>query len=175
MRSILIAAAFIAVSAGPALAQQPTFRDSLLDRLAGRWILQGTIAGGQTTHDVTAGWVLAHQYLRIHEVSREQKAKGQPAYEATVFVGWDEPASEYVCVWMDDYGGIYAQSLGHAKRSGNEIPFVFTLRDGGSFHTTFAYDRSTDRWQWRMDAEQKGELQPFARVKLVRKERPARH
>ena len=174
MRPILILAALLTVFACPVLAQQPTFQDSLLDRLAGRWVLQGTIGGSQTTHDVTAEWVLAHQYLRIHEVSREKNAKGQPAYEATVFVGWDEPASEYACVWMDDYGGIYAQSLGHAKRSGNEIPFVFTLRDGGSFHTTFAYDRSTDRWQWRMDAGQKGELQPFARVELVRKGRSAR-
>ena len=174
MRLTLIAAALVAVFAGPALAQQPTFRDSLLDHLAGRWVLQGTIAGSQTTHDVTAEWVLTHQYLRIHEVSREQNAKGQPAYEAIVFVGWDQPASEYVCVWLDDYGGIYTQSLGHAKGSGDDIPFVFAIRGGSTFHTTFAYDRSTDSWQWRMDAEQKGEVQPFARVKLVRKERSAR-
>jgi hypothetical protein len=51
---------------------------------------------------------------------------------------------------------------------------VFSIPDGSAFHTTFAYDRATDSWQWRMDAEQKGELQPFARVKLVREARPAR-
>ena len=33
-------------------AQQPTRKDPLLDRLVGSWILQGTIAGHQTTHDI---------------------------------------------------------------------------------------------------------------------------
>jgi hypothetical protein len=30
----------------------------LLDHLAGQWILQGTIAGKRTTHDVQVEWVL---------------------------------------------------------------------------------------------------------------------
>ncbi len=34
--------------------------DSLLERLAGKWVLKGTIAGKETIHDVTAQWVLAH-------------------------------------------------------------------------------------------------------------------
>jgi hypothetical protein len=174
MRWILTAAALVAVSASPALAQPPAFRDSLLDRLAGRWVLQGTIAEGQTTHDVTADWVLAHEYLRIHEVSREKDSTGAAAYEAIVFIGRDPRLGEYACLWLDSTGGggLSAPVIGHAKRSGDEIPFVFTSQDGSAFHTTFAYDRSTDSWQWRMDAEQKGGLEPFARVRLVRRERP---
>ena len=171
MRPILLIAAFIAAFASPALGQQPTFRDSLLAHLAGRWVLQGTIAGSPTTHDVTAEWVLAHEYLQLHEVSRERDAKGQPQYEATVFIGSDQPSGDYACLWLDSTGGggLKAQAIAHAQRSGDEIPFLFASPDGSTFHTTFAYDRSTDSWQWRMDAEQKGESQPFARVKLVRK------
>ena len=33
-------------------AQQPTFQDSLLDHMIGKWVLQGTIAAKETTHDV---------------------------------------------------------------------------------------------------------------------------
>jgi hypothetical protein len=174
MRLALIAAALLTVLAGPALAQQPAFRDTLLDRLAGRWVLQGTIAGSQTTHDVTAEWVLAHQYLRIHEVSREKDAAGTPAYDAIVFIGWDQPSSQYACLWLDSTGGggLSAPAIGHGTRSGDEIAFLFQGGDGSIFHTTFAYERTTSTWQWRMDGEQKGELQPFARVKLVRKTQP---
>ncbi len=55
-------------------AQQTTFQDSLLDHMIGKWVLQGTIAGKETTHDVIAEWVLSHQYLQLHETSREKKA-----------------------------------------------------------------------------------------------------
>jgi hypothetical protein len=48
----------VAVSA---LAQQPTFQDRTLDHLIGTWVLQGTIAGSETGHEVTAEWVLGHQ------------------------------------------------------------------------------------------------------------------
>lgn len=41
---------------------------------------------------------------------------------------------------------------------------------GGSlFHTTFAYNKESDSWEWRMDGEENGTLRPFARVKLTRK------
>jgi hypothetical protein len=41
--------------------------------------------------------------------------------------------------------------------------------DGNVFHTTFVYDSDADTWQWLMDSEENGKLQPFARVKLTRK------
>ena len=82
-------------------AEQVTFQDSFLDRLVGRWVLRGEIAGKQTIHDVTSEWVLGHQYLRLHEVSREKSAKGRPAYEAMVFIGWDHSTQEYACLWLD--------------------------------------------------------------------------
>ena len=151
-----------------ARAQQPSFRDALLDHLAGNWVLQGPIAGKQATHDVTAEWVLAHQYLRLHEVSREKKSDGEPQYQAMVFIGWDLKSSEYVCVWLDDYGWSADNAIARAKRSGDEIPFLFRYAEG-PFHTTFSYKAQSDTWEWRMDAEQQGKLKPFARVKLTRK------
>ena len=68
--------------------QEATQRDPLLDHLTGSWMLQGTIGGHETTHDIESEWVLNHEYLRFHEKSREKNAQGQPAYEAIVFIEW---------------------------------------------------------------------------------------
>jgi len=171
LKRALMIPAVILVFAGAGPAQQTTFVDPLLEHFAGTWVLRGTIGGQQTVHDVAAEWVLGHQYLRVHEVSREKDAKGQPAYEAIVFIGGDQPSGAYTCLWLDSTGGggLSAQAFGHAKRGGDVIPFVFTMKDGVSFHTTFAYDRKADAWEWRMDEDQKGVTTPFARVKLTRK------
>jgi hypothetical protein len=161
----------IALISITALAQQTAFKDPLLDHMIGKWILQGTIDGKKTTHDIDAEWVLNHEYVRLHEVSREKDSKGQPAYEAIVFIGWDQTSNEYACLWLDNTGGsgLSAHAIGHAKRSGDTIAFLFKIKEGFSFHTTFAYNKSTDTWQWLMDGEEGGKLQPFARVKLTRK------
>lgn len=153
-----------------ASAQEPASQDSLLDHLTGKWVLQGTIAGKETTHDIVSEWVLGHEYVRLHEVSREKDTKGQPAYEAIVFIGWDKPSGEYACLWLDSTGGggLSAQAIGHAKRSGEKIMFLFKGQDGSIFHTTFAYSKAADTWKWLMDGEEGGKLQPFARVTLTK-------
>jgi hypothetical protein len=130
--------------------------------------LQGIIMGKTTTHDVTAEWVLAHQYLRLHEVSREKKNTGEPDYQAIVFIGWDDKEKQYATFWLDDFGASFDNTIGYGKRAGDEIALLFKYPDG-PFHTTFAYDPATDTWQMRMDSEVKGALKPFARVKLTRR------
>jgi hypothetical protein len=99
MKRILTASASLAmvsllISARPASAQSAAPGDSLLNHLTGNWILHGTIASRETTHVVDSEWVLNHEYVRIHEVSREKNGAGQPAYEAIVFMAWDQAASE---------------------------------------------------------------------------------
>jgi hypothetical protein len=154
--------------ATPAFAQQATFHDDLLDRLAGKWVLTGEVAHKQATHDVSAAWVMNHQYLEIRETSREKNADGSPFYDATVYIGWDESTKHYACVWLDDYGSISTQSLGYAVRAGDSIPFVFQDRDDdGKFHTTFAYDAASNRWTMNMDQGPDGKLKPFARMTLT--------
>jgi hypothetical protein len=142
----------------------------LLDHLAGQWVLQGTIAGQQTTHNVQADWVLKREYLRIHEVSQEKDAKGDPAYEAIVFVGWDAKTQEYACLWLDSTsgGGLSAPGIAHGKKSGDSIPFLFAISPSNSIHNTFVYDRATDTWKWLIDDETNGKSERFADVKLSR-------
>src|ERR1700683_3582561 len=116
-----------------ATAQQPPVNSPLLDHLSGKWVLQGTVGKQTVTHDFDAEWVLQHHYLRFHEVSREKNDKGEPSYDATVFIGWNEKTKQYACVWLDVYGGLTTESIGVAtpkekekeKEKENELAFVF--------------------------------------------------
>jgi hypothetical protein len=163
--NLAIVALLLIVSAS---AEPPTSHDPLLDRLTGRWMLQGVIAGRETTHDVESDWVLRGEYLRLHEVSREKNAQGEAAYEAIIFIERDPSSGEYSCLWLDSTGGGgLSAPIAQGKRSGDEIAFLFKDKDG-SVHTTFAYSKSTDTWQWLIDNEIGGKLSSFGRVKLTR-------
>ena len=168
MRTILKVAACLTLGVGLAFGQQAAVHDQLLDHMTGNWVLQGTIMGQENTHDISAEWVLGHQFVRIHEVAREKNAQGLPDYEAMVFVGWDQPTGDYVCAWIDTYGGRTPATFGRGKRDGNEIHFQFKDKTG-VFHTRFIYHQETSNWEWQMDSEEKGVTKPFARVKLTRK------
>jgi hypothetical protein len=143
----------------------------LLDHLAGNWVLTGTIAGKQTTHDVEASWLLRREYLEIHEVSREKDGTGAPAYEAIVLVSWDAKANQYACLWMDSTaGGALTSSVTcRAMPAVDSIPFVFILSPSESLHTTFRYRKAADQWQWTIDDEKNGKTERFADVELARK------
>ncbi|MEI9930688.1 MAG: hypothetical protein WDM89_09090 [Rhizomicrobium sp.] len=167
MRYTITLAALLAIT--PAFAQQAPFNEPLVDHLAGKWVLSGQMDKGTVTHDITAEWVLAHQYLEIYEVSREKNKDGSPVYQAKVFIGWDAGKKIYDCAWLDDYGSISTQSLGYAKPNGNSIAFVFQNRDdAGSFHTTFAWHPENSTWTMDMDnVSAAGKTEPFARTTLT--------
>jgi hypothetical protein len=152
------------------LADEPPFEDELLDRFVGQWVLQGFLAGGEKVHDIDAAWVLGHQYLRFHDVSRELTPDGSLEYDATVYIGWDKPSGRYVCLWLDSTGGggLNGEGLGYAVPNGDALEFKFQMGKGSVFHTTFAYDREADLWRWSMDSERDGQLNPFARVTMSR-------
>lgn len=156
--------------AGVAAAQQAPVSSPILDRLAGHWILRGTIAGKQTTHDIDGEWVIEHHYLQLHEVSREKDAKGQSLYEAMIFVGVIDTPKTYTCVWLDVYGGSSIVSIGVAEPAENKLPFVFKDEKGEvTFHNDFVYNPAADAWEWHMDNIEKGAAKPFGRVTLTRK------
>jgi hypothetical protein len=167
-------AGVLALSALPLLAssQQARFEDPLLEEMLGEWVLTGTITDESTTHDVKVEWVLNHQWVRIHERSREQTPSGEPQYEANVYIGWHGERKEYVVHWIDVFGGAFAD-VGHAKREGDQLPFVFQ-DDDGTFHTTFSFDRATKTWKWTMDSVSRGQSmdqsKPFARLTMTRRE-----
>lgn len=163
-------------------AQEAPVSSPLLDHLAGKWMLQGTVGKQSATHDLDAEWVLQHHYLRFHEVSREKNDKGEPQYEATVFVGWNEKTRQFACVWLDVYGGLTVESIGVAtpkekeKEKENELAFVFTDEHSEtSLTNTYIYDPRTNTWENRIDNIVKGEAKPFARFKVTSVEKLLAH
>jgi hypothetical protein len=170
MKLIIRAILFVFVGSFSLFAQTTTFQDTLLEKMKGNWILKGTIGGQETTHDVAITWILDHQYLQLHEVSREKYSDGKAAYEALVLIGWDAQLNKYACLWLDvtSGGGLRSNTIAHAERSGNKIPFLFIINEKRIFHTTFIYDKNSGTWQWLMDDEDNGKVEPFARVTLTK-------
>lgn len=157
--------------AGGSLSAQGLPADSVLDRLVGSWVLEGTIARQATTHDVTFSWMLGREYVQMHEVSRERGADGSPAYEAVVLFTRDPRTGEYACMWLDNTGvSLFApEGVGRGRVAGDSLPFLFRYSAASFFHTTFVYDRAKDSWQWHMDNDSAGVRRPFARVTLTRR------
>ena len=168
--ALVVAAVLVpeASAQGPATSAPP----ALMDQMTGHWVLTGTIAKAQTTHDVDVDWVLNRQYIRIHEVSREKDASGGPAYEAWIYLVWDAKAREYAVMWLDNTAAtnFAPEGVGHAVPDGDRIPIVWKDADGGGIRTTFAFDRAKDGWAWTIDnVNTAGVVSPFARVTLARK------
>ena len=165
-RIVLVAIIFATLAT---MAQQAPVNSPLLDHLAGKWAMQGTVGKQAETHDLDAEWVLQHHYLRFHETSRDKNGKGEPNYDATVFIGWNEKTKQYACVWLDVYGGLTVESIGVAVPKENELAFVFTNEQGEkSFTNTFIYDPKANTWDNQLDNVVKGEAKPFARFKLTK-------
>ena len=95
--------AFLAALLSVAVSGQG-FQDELLDRLAGDWVMKGTIAGQEVTHDVRAEWVLGHNYIRFHEVSRERTETGVPEYTGYKLIHTSSTAND--TVFRDDNDGV---------------------------------------------------------------------
>src|SRR5579864_4780765 len=110
IKRYVILAVILAALTG--MAQQAPVHSPLLDHLAGKWLMQGTVGKQSVTHYFEAEWVLQHHYLRFHEFSREKNDKGEPQYDAMVFIGWTEKTKQYACVWLDVYGGATPESIG---------------------------------------------------------------
>src|SRR3954453_8001343 len=86
MKRLLLLAALCGIVAMPVGAEPPAGDDPWLSRLVGHWVLEGRMAGKDTTHDVDGEWVLNHLYVRLHEVSREKDSRGRPPPQASVYV-----------------------------------------------------------------------------------------
>jgi len=142
----------------------------ILNYLAGRWVMSGTLGGKRRTHDVEAEWVLKREYIRFHEVSREKDSSGGPAYEAIVFLSWDANKGEYSCQWMDNTegGALSSDVIARGRPAAGAIPLVFTKAGKELLHTTFRYDARTDSWQLTIDDVTNGRSDRFGDLRLRR-------
>jgi uncharacterized protein DUF1579 len=125
------------------------FRDELLDNLTGEWKLIRKIRGRLVENSVNVDWVLNHQFLRIHM----RDVAAPPAYEAMVFIGYDNVDKRYVVHWLDAFGGGFSQTLGYGSRSGNSMKLLFAYPDG-PFVNTLTWNPETKTWHFLMQQKQ---------------------
>ena len=154
-----------------AFAQAPRAIGPLEEQLIGHWVLQGTLGGKETTHDVDAVWVLNREYVQLHELSRAKKPDGTPEYEAIIYIEWQERTHQYSFLWLDSTagGGISANIIAHASPEGNKIPFVYQVKGDETFHNTFTYDKGADSWEWLLEDHKGDKIGRFGQVRLTRK------
>jgi hypothetical protein len=158
----------------PAASQQPespldgphrTFQDPLLEQLTGTWSMAGAVRGRPATYSLRAEWTLNHQFLKLEM----RDVTEPPAYQATVYVGYDNASERYVAHWLDAFGGRFSETLGFGKRSGQAVAFVFEYPDG-PFHTTFTLNPDAKTWGVLMEDRGKGGAwREFAHYVLTKK------
>jgi hypothetical protein len=146
-KPVILMLLFLSVSVS-AVAQSPRdqiFKDDLLDNLVGEWRLVRKMQGRITENVVKAEWVLNHQFFRI----QMRDVENPPAYEATIFIGWDPMQERYVVHWLDVFGGRSSQTLGYGTRNGNTIKFAFAYPDH-PFVNTFSWNPEARTWNFLM-------------------------
>ena len=141
----------------------------LLDHLAGKWEMTGTLSGKHTTHYVEAEWILNREYLRLHEVSRERNANGTPVYEAIMFIGWEPKAQEFACLWLDstEAWDFSAHGIMRGKPAQTSIPLVLNVSSSEALHTTFTYQANDKTWRLLIEDVTNGKSNRFADVRLT--------
>ena len=115
-----------AVAAGASAAA----RDAFLDRLAGHWLMKGTVGHTAVSYDAEGRWMLADGWLRLSLID----AAKPTAYEADVYLGFDPKAGDYVVHWLDRFGAAGARVVGMGLRHERTLVFEFpyaesTFRD----------------------------------------------
>lgn len=125
------------------------FHDDLLDHLQGQWKINGVIVGQKREMNLTAEWVLNHQFLFLVEKDASVSAN-KPGYEAHVYIGYDNASERYVIHWIDIFGGRFSETLGYGTRLGDSIKFVFEYPDG-PLHNTFTWNPGDNSWRFLLE------------------------
>ncbi len=151
-------------------AQQAAPADTLLNHLTGKWVLEGTIAGKNIRHDITAEWVLGHQYIELKETAKEKLANGQPSYDAIVFFCYNKAHNQYDCLWLDNTGttDFDPKVVAHATPGPNTIALLFKMGNNTLFHTTLTFIPNENRWHWKLESDDNGKIEVFADAQMLR-------
>lgn len=127
------------------------FHDDLLEHLVGKWDVSATVYGQKFTLDREAEWVLNHQYLRIHEKSREVIPWLKTPFERTIFIGYNHLKKRYLVYELTVHGGdgpIEPEGFSYGERTGNELKVVLKLSPGVLIHQRFTWDAESGSWRF---------------------------
>lgn len=147
------------------------FHDDLLNNFVGQWDVSATVHGQKFTLDREAEWVMNHQYLRIHEKSREVIPWLKVPFERTIFIGYNHRSNRYLVYELTVHGGdgpIEPEGFAYGVRTGNELKMVLKGPEI-VLHQTFTWEPASESWlfQGRRVIEGK-EQEPHVDQKAIR-------
>jgi hypothetical protein len=129
------------------------FYDDLLDHFVGKWDVSATVYGQKFSLDREVEWVLSHQYLRIHEKSREDIPWLKVPFERTIFIGYNHGSKRYVVYELSVHGADGPQEpegLYYATRTGNELKMaVITKGSEVVSNARFVWEPASGSWQFQ--------------------------
>jgi hypothetical protein len=143
---------------------QDIFKDTLLEKLTGHWIATGNVGSDKVVYNFSVHWVLNHQFLEITFADTAAK----PEYTANVFIGYDCPKEKYVIHWIDNFGGVFSETLGYGSKKDQSIEMLFDYPIGQLINT-FSYDTKNDQWtSHSVTKDEKGAWVTFGHIVLKR-------
>jgi hypothetical protein len=144
-RTALALTLFLTAIAANAQGPKGAVDDPFLDNLVGHWDIERRIRGSIIHNSLDVEWVLQHRFVRLHM----KDVADPPKYEAIVLVGFDPTAGRYVAHWTDTFGAEFS-AVGHGKRTGDAIEFVFQYPDG-PFYNTFTWNPASRTWKMLLE------------------------
>ena len=153
----------LVIDVGQAQGPPAPMQDPFLDNFVGDWRVERKMGSGKTVQtSVHVEWVLRHQFIEFHYGGSATPAE----YEAFVFIGFDGAAKNYVCHWMDVFGGSSSElGLGKIDDKLKAIEFRF----GSELTNKFTFDPQTKTWTSLIRQVEKGEWKTFAEEKWTKK------
>ena len=145
-------------------AQPPPLHDPFLDNFVGDWRVERNMGKrGVKQTSVHCEWVLNHQFVEFHYGAADAK----PEYEASVFIGFDDAAKNYVCHWVDVFGAKDSE-LGRGKIDEKLLSIEFKFGEG-ELSNKFTFDPQSKTWTSLIRQIEKGEWITFAEEKWIKK------
>ena len=140
--------------------------DDLLDKLVGRWKLQGKMGDSALYQSVTANWVLRGSYLEVLFKPVRVGENGNPDYEAMYLIGHDKKTNEYILHLFDTYPVSSKPVPGIGVRQDNSIHFKFNY-NVGPWLNVFTWMPESGSWKNTITYEKDGKKAMFAEKELI--------
>jgi hypothetical protein len=122
---------------------QSTFNDNLLDKLAGKWKLTGSMMGRQLLQECAGEWVFHHKFLRLDCHETRNPPLLAVRYESAMYIGCSSTSQQYVAILVDIFGA--GDNVGLGRRTGNTLQFTWTYPDG-AFDNNFTWNAKSGIW-----------------------------
>lgn len=155
--------ALLAMTAQGAPAAPPAPLDPFLAQLTGDWDLMGTLGKKPVHYRGTGRWVLKQAWLCL--TLNDLATNG---YQASVYLGHDEPAGDYIAHWLDQFGAAGARVVGSGRRDGQTLVLQFPYAEG-AFRDTLTLSEDGNTGSLLLESQEKdGRWTRFASYRMTR-------